>query len=86
MQKEHDLDKLEELAKADVSDDAHTMLPGTTVLALVAECRELRRLKWALEFLDVHARIDLVGQARHLPCAPQNVTALATELGWEEGT
>lgn len=49
---------------------------------LIADAKRLRDIVEALEFLDVYCRVDLVGQARHLPCAPANVIALARELGW----
>lgn len=62
----------------DCEDERTITLPSTTVLALVAECRELRRLRGALEFLE--------GGYRPLrSLIPEQLLEQAKECGWKEG-
>ena len=78
MQKEPDLDDIEVRARLAKGRNWGFMeTDPTTVLALVAECRELRRLRGALEFMDTQWGATFL---------PENILGIAGKLGWKEGT
>lgn len=70
--------KLDEL-EADARQGLWARLDPSTVLALVAECRELRRMRAVLDFLYRNETVPEVRPAAEL-------IGLALSLGWKETT
>lgn len=78
-----DLDDIESKAMAASPKsygDLYAALDRATVLALVAECRELRRLRFAMAYLR---QMRVCGSD---VMDPERILAWAKEYGWKEGT